>query len=1297
MDEDCEERLDADNSLFKSLHYHDSLLQDSMGFWKNKKIQPINNASNKHTDFHEKYKINLENPDLFLEKDIDIETESEVGNLDLFKRLSLKRDSDVESNNSTHSEYLESLSNFDLSNEERSDTNSGEHMHKYIWSMELEERRVLYDSWVKQVSEACNKSLIDLKLALKNKINEYKELESINMSEMIAEASVVGITTTRASKYIDALKAWKPTVILCEEAGEVLEAHVIASLSKSTKQLILIGDHKQLRPRIQEFNLSVESRSGKQYRLDVSLFERLMDPKCHLPLYTLQEQRRMKPIISQFIRQTVYSELSDGKDVLNRNPIRGMQKDVFFMTHSHPQSSNEELFGGLGHSNRFEVEMIVETVKYLFKQGYTCEQMVILTPYLFQARMLRRAMSTVEPPPKSHAPSNIVRVETVDNFQGEEADIILISLVRSTFDSGSDYGIGFLKIENRITVLLSRARNGMYIFGNAPLLEQHSKMWKTIINLMKEQNLIDIKLPIICANHPEDVRYIENPKDFLKVSPSGGCLKLCNFRLKCGHSCPEPCHIEDQEHTKYKCKKPCNHHFPDCGHRCSKLCYEICDKCKIILQDVQLPKCGHMLKSPQCHVLLDLSKVVCEEIVTHQRDCGHILKFKCFKDPKSFLMSECKKQVAYARPCGHTFLLLCHQNTESYISANPCNSIMGPVLLPNCGHILKKPKCHELEDLNNVKCEQQVSSKRFCQHTINLKCYENVDTIRCSENCGKLLKCGHPCHNLCYKCIGKPDEAYKHSLCTSTCDKLLPCFHKCKEKCHINECSLKCKEQCLKSKCKHKNCSNLCNYPCEPCLGKCDWSCVHQGNCPYPCGYPCLRLPCDKNCAKKLKCGHPCPSVCGEICPSSKYCLKCSKANNTLNAQEYELLQNHACNLNEDPLMFLKCGHFFPISELDSKFSLQSYYEKSDGKWLKPIYPQKWVQSYLSCPKCSFPVCRIDANRYARIINMTILMDSSTLEITKVSNNFNIAASFIRRFDANVQLSDLTRIQELDQKFLTFSEKFFNSASNQMALKILRSINLELFLGMKPFYLLYNSPQYICVHANYYILKARMTMLLLKTQIKKFSSISDFQQLNEYHKEASFYYTQAIQCYIQSNANISILELELENAYNFIYHKIKFLVFAVFGEFRTLNPHTQREDIQWELHLIDNFLRHLHRVQAHDGKYKRVSYTSYFHDYTWTLKTIGGLLSEKWQILANPNKMHLYVHKSSVASFLNSCHRIKRFSFHFKDEEVDFSSKDINIPWHICSEGHFYVKTLKNSKKNAKCLECGGELLKKLD
>lgn len=77
------------------------------------------------------------------------------------------------------------------------------------------------------------------------------------------------------------------------------------------------------------------------------------------------------------------------------------------------------------------------------------------------------------------------RIECVDGYQGEENDIILLSLVRSNIDNS----IGFLHIQNRICVALSRARNGLYIMGNMDNLI-HSSIWKKISQTLVDQQAL---------------------------------------------------------------------------------------------------------------------------------------------------------------------------------------------------------------------------------------------------------------------------------------------------------------------------------------------------------------------------------------------------------------------------------------------------------------------------------------------------------------------------------------------------------------------------------------------------------------------------------------------------------------------------------------------------------------------------------------------------------------------------------------------------------------------------------------
>ena len=89
-------------------------------------------------------------------------------------------------------------------------------------------------------------------------------------------------------------------------------------------------------------------------------------------------------------------------------------------------------------------------------------------------------------------------MSTVDNFQGEENDIIILSLVRSNKQNN----IGFLKSANRVCVALSRARNAFYIIGNASMLTQ-SELWADVITKLQANNNIGPALNLCCRKHPK--------------------------------------------------------------------------------------------------------------------------------------------------------------------------------------------------------------------------------------------------------------------------------------------------------------------------------------------------------------------------------------------------------------------------------------------------------------------------------------------------------------------------------------------------------------------------------------------------------------------------------------------------------------------------------------------------------------------------------------------------------------------------------------------------------------------------
>lgn len=155
--------------------------------------------------------------------------------------------------------------------------------------------------------------------------------------------------------------------------------------------LLTLTLHRQLRPKVNNYNLTVEKGGG--FELNRSLFERLV--LKGFPHETLIAQHRMRPEISGFIRTLTYPDLTDAPKTQGRANIRGVQNNFIFIDHRHREDDDARISdrgdGGSSSSkqNTYEVEMIWKIVRYLAQQGYGTDNLVVLTPYLGQLSKLR--------------------------------------------------------------------------------------------------------------------------------------------------------------------------------------------------------------------------------------------------------------------------------------------------------------------------------------------------------------------------------------------------------------------------------------------------------------------------------------------------------------------------------------------------------------------------------------------------------------------------------------------------------------------------------------------------------------------------------------------------------------------------------------------------------------------------------------------------------------------------------------------------------------------------------------------
>ncbi|KAJ3930107.1 MAG: P-loop containing nucleoside triphosphate hydrolase protein [Lentinula lateritia] len=469
-----------------------------------------------------------------------------------------------------------------------------------IWNMASQTRQDYITRWKNNIVRNAAERIHGLVQQFNTCLAQTDAILMQKDGELVGSRRIVGCTTTAAAKYNEYIRTAEPSILLVEEAGEILESHVVTSLNPKSEQIILIGDHKQLRPKVNDYRLTVEK--GEGYDLNMSLFERLV--LKGYPHTTLLEQHRMRPEISTLIRELTYPDLVDAPNTQNRLPLRGLQDVIVFVNHTHLEDEldvqdRQDLTATSSKENIYEIEMVLKIVRYLAQQGYRTDEMTVLTPYLGQLQKLRKALAAdndpvlndldthdlvragLVPAATADVAKRKIRLATIDNYQGEESDIIITSLTRSN----TNHDIGFMSAPERLNVLLSRARNGLIMIGNADTFtnaRRGSELWTKFFGLLKRDRHIYEGFPIKCERHPDRMSLLREAIDFDMKTPDGGCLEDCGTMLKCGlHCCPSKCH-QLADHSKMACeaivqfKCPKNHNQ---RYKCSEGPLLSCKKC----------------------------------------------------------------------------------------------------------------------------------------------------------------------------------------------------------------------------------------------------------------------------------------------------------------------------------------------------------------------------------------------------------------------------------------------------------------------------------------------------------------------------------------------------------------------------------------------------------------------------------------------------------------------------------------------------------------------------------------------
>lgn len=320
-----------------------------------------------------------------------------------------------------------------------------------LWSIrkairELRQQRKHADSWHQKMDR------------LKSRATE---LELRIRSSLFGEARVIASTLTGAANRV--LEGEKYSTLFIDEAAQALEAACWIAIRKAGR-VILAGDHCQLPPTVKSI-MALKGGLGK------TLMERIVENKPET-VTLLKMQYRMNEQIMKFSSEWFYHGMVESAPSVSHRGILDYDTPMMWIDTAECDGKEEFVGENFGRINRAEAELTLQTLQqYLEKIGKQriLEESIdvgIISPYRAQVQLLRKELRKREFfRPYRH----LLTVNTVDGFQGQERDIILISLVRS--NDGGD--IGFLRDLRRMNVAITRARMKLIILGSSETMTSH--------------------------------------------------------------------------------------------------------------------------------------------------------------------------------------------------------------------------------------------------------------------------------------------------------------------------------------------------------------------------------------------------------------------------------------------------------------------------------------------------------------------------------------------------------------------------------------------------------------------------------------------------------------------------------------------------------------------------------------------------------------------------------------------------------------------------------------------------------
>lgn len=300
------------------------------------------------------------------------------------------------------------------------------------------------------------------------------ELELRIRSSLFGEARVIACTLTGCANRV--LEGEHYSTLFIDEAAQALEAACWIAIRKAGR-VILAGDHCQLPP-------TVKSIMALKGGLGRTLMERIAEQKPEV-VTLLEVQYRMNEQIMRFSSDYFYNSRVQSAPEVKGRGILDYDRPMMWVDTTDVDGREEFVGENFGRINRAEAELTLTTLADYFdkigRQRVLDESIDvgIISPYRAQVQLLRKMIRQSE---RLRPYRRLITVNTVDGFQGQERDIILISLVRD--NDGGD--IGFLRDLRRMNVAITRARMKFIILGSAATMTRnpfYNKLYEYVESL----------------------------------------------------------------------------------------------------------------------------------------------------------------------------------------------------------------------------------------------------------------------------------------------------------------------------------------------------------------------------------------------------------------------------------------------------------------------------------------------------------------------------------------------------------------------------------------------------------------------------------------------------------------------------------------------------------------------------------------------------------------------------------------------------------------------------------------------